>query len=91
MQIQALILHTGVFSGVAPSQIGTYVVAVCVDEFRKGVYIGHTRKEIHLDVENCKLGGANLKPSYITCDGFDFTFSDEIDNRQVSLFMGFWY
>ncbi len=71
---------TGVFSGVAPSQIGTYVVAVCVDEYRNGTYIGHTRKEIHLDVENCRLGGANLKPSYITCDGYDFAFADETDN-----------
>lgn len=71
---------TGVLSGVAPEQTGTYVVAVCVDEYRKGVYIAHTRKEIHLDVENCKLGGASLKPSYITCNGFDFTFSNEINN-----------
>ena len=80
---------TGVFSGTAPSQIGTYVVAVCVDEFRHGVYIGHTRKEIHLDVENCRLGGANLKPSYITCDGYDFTFIDETENPGYSYFWDF--
>jgi gliding motility-associated-like protein len=80
---------TGILSGVAPSQIGTYVVAVCVDEYRKGVYIGHTRKEIHLDVENCRLGGANLKPSYITCDGFDFTFSDETDDPTYHYFWDF--
>ena len=80
---------TGIFSGLAPSQIGTYVVAVCVDEYRKGAYIGHTRKEIHLDVENCRLGGANLKPSYITCDGFDFTFSDETDDPSYHYFWDF--
>ena len=80
---------TGVFSGTAPSQIGTYVVAVCVDEFRHGVYIGHTRKEIHLDVENCRLGGANLKPSYITCDGYDFTFIDETENPGYNYFWDF--
>lgn len=81
--------RTGFFSGVAPSQLGTYVVAVCVDEYRKGVYIGHTRKEIHLDVEDCRLGGANLKPSYITCDDFDFTFADETDNPGFSYFWDF--
>ena len=71
---------TGLLSGVAPMETGTYVVAVCVDEYRQGVYIGHTRKEIHLDVENCKLGAAELKPSYITCNGYDFTFSNELDD-----------
>lgn len=80
---------TGIFSGLAPSKIGTYVVAVCVDEYRNGAYIGHTRKEIHLDVENCRLGGANLKPSYITCDGFDFTFSDETDDPSYHYFWDF--
>ncbi len=80
---------TGLLSGVAPEQIGTYVVAVCVDEYRKGVYIGHTRKEIHLDVENCKLGGASLKPSYITCNGFDFTFSNDVPNSGFSYLWDF--
>lgn len=80
---------TGIFSGTAPAQIGTYVVAVCVDEFRNGNYIGHTRKEIHLDVENCRLGGANLKPSYITCDGYDFAFVDETDDPSYHYFWDF--
>lgn len=68
---------TGIFSGTAPQQIGTYVAAVCVDEFRNGVYISHTRKELHLDVANCKLGGAELDPSYISCDGYNFTFKNK--------------
>ncbi|MEP6466103.1 MAG: T9SS type B sorting domain-containing protein [Parafilimonas sp.] len=65
---------TGIFSGIAPTQTGTYVAAVCVDEYRKGVYISHTRKELHLNVSDCRLGGAQLDPSYITCDGFNFNF-----------------
>lgn len=68
---------TGIFSGIAPNQLGTFVAAVCVDEYRKGVYIGHTRKELHLDVSDCRLGGALLDPSYITCDGFNFTFTNK--------------
>ncbi len=80
---------TGILSGVAPEQTGTYVVAVWVDEYRKGVYISHTRKEIHLDVANCKLGGASLKPSYITCNGFDFTFSNNIANSGFSYLWDF--
>ncbi|MFT4153737.1 T9SS type B sorting domain-containing protein [Parafilimonas sp.] len=65
---------TGIFSGTAPATTGTYVAAVCIDEYRNGVYIGHTRKELHLEVSNCKTGGARLDSSYISCDGFDFTF-----------------
>ncbi|MBV9961897.1 MAG: gliding motility-associated C-terminal domain-containing protein [Parafilimonas sp.] len=65
---------TGILSGIAPMQLGTYVVAVCVNEFRNGVFIAHTRKELHINVSNCKLGGAALDPFYITCNGYDFTF-----------------
>ncbi|MBS1746817.1 MAG: gliding motility-associated C-terminal domain-containing protein [Bacteroidetes bacterium] len=67
---------TGIVSGNAPAQTGTYVVAVCVSEFRKGVYIGKTRKELHLNVANCSIGGALLDPVYITCDGLTFNFKN---------------
>ncbi len=72
---------TGIFSGVAPMQLGTYVAAVCVDEYRHGVYISHTRKELHLNVSNCSLGGAQLDPSYITCDGYNFNFVNKAGNN----------
>jgi gliding motility-associated-like protein len=65
---------TGIVSGFAPVQTGTYVLAVCIDEFRHGVYIGHTRKELHIDVSNCQLGGADLDPTYINCDSYSFNF-----------------
>lgn len=72
---------TGIISGTAPSILGTYVIAVCVFEYRNGVYIAKTRKEIHVDVANCKLAGAKLEPSYITCDGYSFTFKNESDDN----------
>ena len=68
---------TGIYAGIAPDNLGTYVVAVCVNEYRQGVYIGHTRKEIHFNVENCKLGGAHLNPTYVNCDSFNFQFANE--------------
>ncbi|MEO8711749.1 MAG: PKD domain-containing protein, partial [Parafilimonas sp.] len=81
---------TGIVSGKAPSQTGTYVVAVCVNEFRNGVYISHTRKELHLDISNCKFGGAQLDPSYISCNGYDFTFSNKAgDNSSYSYLWDF--
>jgi gliding motility-associated-like protein len=72
---------TGILSGIAPDKTGTYVTAVCIDEYRNGKYIGHTRKELHLEVSNCKLCGAQLDPTYITCDGYDFTFVNKAGNN----------
>jgi gliding motility-associated-like protein len=68
---------TGAVSGFAPQAIGTYVVAVCVDEFRDGIYIGHTRKELHIDVSNCQLGGAQLDSAYISCNSYSFNFVNQ--------------
>ncbi len=69
--------NTGIISGTAPGTTGDYVVAVCAIEFRNGINIGQTKKEIHINVSNCQLAGAQLKPVYITCNGFSFTFQNE--------------
>ncbi|MFX6907650.1 hypothetical protein ABTH77_20570, partial [Acinetobacter baumannii] len=55
---------TGLISGVAPATVGDYVVGVCASEFRNGVLIGRTKKEIHITVADCSLSAAALKPSY---------------------------
>lgn len=68
---------TGLISGIAPSIAGEYIVAVCASEFRNGVKIGETRKEIHIQVADCSLSAADLKPTYITCDGFTLSFQNE--------------
>ena len=68
---------TGIISGIAPGITGEYIVAVCASEFRNGVKIGETRKEIHIQVADCSLSAADLKPTYITCDGFTLTFQNE--------------
>ena len=66
---------TGVISGIAPDD-GEYVVTVCVSEFRNGVLIATSRKELHVLVRSCDIVQASLNPSYITCDGFTLTFSN---------------
>ncbi len=76
--------NTGLISGIAPATIGDYVVAVCVEEYRNGVLIGSTRKEIHITVGNCTLAGASLKPSYITCDGFTMSFQNESTSSNIT-------
>ncbi|MEO6327730.1 MAG: PKD domain-containing protein [Ginsengibacter sp.] len=68
---------TGIISGNAPGTIGTYVVAVDAKEYRGGVLINSTRKEIHMDVGNCDLTAAQLNPTYYVCDSYTYTFQNE--------------
>jgi PKD repeat protein len=68
---------SGLISGLAPAS-GDYVVCVLVKEFRKGIELSEHRKDfiIHVD-DKCDFPSADLEPSYITCDGFNFSFANE--------------
>lgn len=68
---------TGMISGTAPVA-GDYVVCVLIREYRAGILISSNRKDfiIHVD-DRCDYPSAALDPSYITCNGFDFSFHNE--------------
>ncbi len=68
---------TGLISGIAPGG-GDYVVCVMVREWRSGIQVSAHRKDfiVHID-DRCDFPSADLNPSYITCNGFDFTFHNE--------------
>lgn len=68
---------TGLISGTAPSVNGEYVIAVYVHEWRKGVLINSTRKELQITVGNCSLSAASLKNLYLNCDTYQFSFQNE--------------
>ncbi len=82
---------TGLISGTAPAATGDYVVAVCVSEFRGGVKIGDTKKEIHITVASCTLAAADLRqPGYQLCDSATFTFANEsVASNIVSYYWNF--
>lgn len=67
---------TGIISGTAPIA-GRYVVTVCVSEWRGGKIISVTRKDFTLRIGDCELSAASLKPSYISCDGYNWKFQNE--------------
>jgi gliding motility-associated-like protein len=67
---------TGLISGTAPDLPGQYVLCVCINEYRNGVWISTTRKELHVDVGNCDPLRAQLNPTMLTCDGFNVDFSN---------------
>ncbi|HNR15897.1 MAG TPA: PKD domain-containing protein [Chitinophagaceae bacterium] len=80
--------RTGLISGIAPSQLGEYVVCVCVNEYRNGVLIGRTRKELHIRVGDCVPIEATLNPQYITCDGFTMSFANNTPSTDINSY--FW-
>ena len=74
---------TGIISGIAPDA-GKYVVSVCLNSYRNGVFIAEHRKDFIITVAPCDFGGAQLLPSYISCDGFNFTF-ENLNNSPLNL------
>lgn len=80
--------QTGLISGVAPSTQGEYVLTVCVNEFRNGILIGVTRKELHVRALGCQPITPQLNPNYITCDGFTLTFQNLNPNPNINSY--FW-
>ena len=68
---------TGIVSGTAPSS-GIYVLTVCVSEYKRGTNIkmGEVRKSLHIQVANCTVTDASLKPQYTLCHSFSETFSN---------------
>ena len=74
--------RTGIISGTAPPIVNTgeYVVTVCVSEYRNKIYIGQTRKELHIRVRDCSVTRAFLNPIPTSCDGFIVKFSNDAIN-----------
>lgn len=79
---------TGVISGTAPPT-GEYVICVLVKEYRNGVYIAESRKELHLKTAPCTplIASSNFNP--ITCDGFNVNFQDGSTGNPTSYLWNF--
>lgn len=58
--------QTGLITGIAPEE-GIYVVTVCVEEVRGGVIIARQRKDLQINIANCKIAAAALLPDYLLC------------------------
>jgi gliding motility-associated-like protein len=69
--------RTGIVTGIAPLS-GIYVITALVSEYRRGtnIKIAEVRKSLHIEVTNCSLTEARLKPEYTSCDGFTVDFTN---------------
>ena len=78
---------TGVVTGIAPAEIGQYVITVCAYEYRQGKLINVHRKDIHVKVSDCIPLQALLKPDYSYCDDFLVAFKNEQLNPPGSIYI----
>lgn len=66
---------TGIISGIAPSQLGKYVVNVIVREWRSGVLIAEHRKDFLIRTNECTITKAQLSIVPVSCNGYTVDFS----------------
>lgn len=78
---------TGVITGTAPATTGDYAVSVCISEFRNGVLINTTKKEVLVTVANCSLTAAALEVSYINCDNYNFSFQNQSTSSNIEKYL----
>ena len=69
--------NTGIISGTSPNP-GSYVINVCVSEYRAGQLITIHRKDFTLKIGNCTLAAAELpQPGYAAfCKSYTTTFEN---------------
>jgi len=67
---------TGIITGISPSISGEYVLAVKVREYRKGLPIAETRKELHVNVAPCTLVAAKLPETITNCESYAVAFQN---------------
>ncbi|MFI5135785.1 MAG: PKD domain-containing protein, partial [Chitinophagales bacterium] len=67
---------TGTISG-TPDAIGTYVVGVCVSEYRNGILLSEHRGDYVFNVADCnELVYATLSPDIFSCDDAEVDFAN---------------
>jgi gliding motility-associated-like protein len=76
----------GIISGMAPST-GTFVIAVCVTEWRNGKAINTHRKDFLLKIADCDFAAATLPLSATYCDDF----ITQLENQSPSSLIYSWY
>ncbi|MES2892207.1 MAG: PKD domain-containing protein [Bacteroidota bacterium] len=81
---------TGIVSGIAPQEEGTYVVTCTITEYKRGTSIirSSVQKSLHITVADCALTQALLDPEYFSCESFTRSFVNKAPGGNIQTY--FW-
>lgn len=77
---------TGIISGIAPDE-GSYVVNVCITEWRNGKAFSEHRKDFILKVQNCDIIEAVLPEKIIQCNDYTVHFENLSTSSAVTSYL----
>lgn len=78
---------TGTISGTAPATPGLYVVAVYVHEWRGGVKISSTKKEMEIGIGDCSFSAAKLREVYLNCNNYTISLQNESVAQNITSYL----
>ncbi len=79
--------RTGLLTGTPPNTTGTYLVGVCVEEYRNGRLINIVRREFEFNVRICpEKPIAGFEVDSVICDGLSVSFTNTSSNGTYQWF-----
>jgi gliding motility-associated-like protein len=79
---------TGYLTG-TPTNIGQYVVGVCVSEYRNGVLLSTNKRDFQFNILFCDAAIASIPAQTLFCNGYTVNFSGAASVNSNSYFWNF--
>jgi gliding motility-associated-like protein len=82
--------QNGILSG-SPTQVGQFVVGFCVSEYRNGVLLSTSRRDVQMNIERCDpIITTAVQDQEQFCDGYSVRFRNLSFSNEVDTLLYFW-